>query len=347
MSLVVDIEKRLGSFRLKVQLEAGDETIALLGASGCGKSMTLKCIAGVETPDRGRIIVDNRVLFDSGRGINLPPQRRRTGMMFQNYALFPNMTVLKNIRAGARREPDPRKRERDVAAAMEAFGLQELGNRLPGQLSGGQQQRVALARILVSRPDILLLDEPFSALDSHLRFCLEQEVCQVIRRFQKTVVLVSHDRDEVFRMSDRVALMEEGGITAIGGSRDVFAAPQTRSGAALTGCRFLSEARRIAPDRVFASDWGLEMQIPQGDQTIAAVGVRAQDVRPGPGQNGILCRVVEEIENPFDYTLLLRPVGAGEGLPLGWTVGREYWQRARASVVEIHIPESAILLLRA
>ena len=170
MSLYVDIEKDLGSFCLKAKFEAGDESIALLGASGCGKSMTLKCIAGIETPDRGRIVVDDVVLFDSEKKINLTPQQRRTGLLFQNYALFPNMTVYKNICAGARRERDSQKRNRMIQSIMENFGLTELADRYPHQLSGGQQQRVALARILVSSPRILLLDEPFSALDSHLRF---------------------------------------------------------------------------------------------------------------------------------------------------------------------------------
>ena len=123
MSIFVDIEKTLGSFRLKVAFEAGNETLALLGASGSGKSMTLKCIAGIETPDRGRIVVDDVVLFDSEKHINLTPQQRHTGLTFQNYALFPNMTVLQNIRAGANREPDKRKREAAVAAVMDSFGL--------------------------------------------------------------------------------------------------------------------------------------------------------------------------------------------------------------------------------
>ena len=163
MSVSVDIEKNLGSFQLKVKFQAADETLALLGASGCGKSMTLKCIAGIEKPDRGRIEVDGVTLFDSERGINLTPQKRRTGLMFQNYALFPNMTVLQNIRTGANRETDRQKRSAAVDAVMESFGLTELSGRLPHQLSGGQQQRTALARILVSNPRILLLDEPFSA----------------------------------------------------------------------------------------------------------------------------------------------------------------------------------------
>ena len=189
MAIFVDIEKKLGDFTLKAKFQAGDETLALLGASGCGKSMTLRCIAGIEKPDRGKIILDGVTLFDSEKKINLTPQQRHTGLMFQNYALFPNMTVAQNINCGAKREKDSKIRKDMVESVMECFDLGDLADRLPHQLSGGQQQRVALARILVSSPGILLLDEPFSALDSHLRFKLEQEVRRVIKRFGKTVLL--------------------------------------------------------------------------------------------------------------------------------------------------------------
>ena len=210
MSIYVDIEKDFGSFVLKAKFEAGDETLALLGASGCGKSMTLRCIAGIVTPDRGKIVVDGVTLFDSEKRINLTPQQRHTGFLFQNYALFPNMTVAQNIRSGAKREKNPAIRLEMIRTVMGRFDLEPLSDRYPHQLSGGQQQRVALARILVSSPRVLLLDEPFSALDSHLRFKLEQEVRHVIRQFGKTVLLVSHDRDEVYRMSDSIAIMDSG-----------------------------------------------------------------------------------------------------------------------------------------
>ena len=203
MSLRVNIEKRLGDFRLQVDLATGDGVLGLLGASGCGKSMTLKCIAGIERPDRGYIEVNGRVLFDSDRRIDLSPQKRRTGLLFQNYALFPNMTVYENIRCGVRR--DPVGGEEKVKEIMERFSLTPLKAHYPHQLSGGQQQRVALARILVNEPQLRLLDEPFSALDSQLRFQLEEELRRTIARFGKTVLLVSHNRDEVFRLAGRTA----------------------------------------------------------------------------------------------------------------------------------------------
>ena len=346
MSILVDIEKDLGGFRLKVKFEAGDETLSLLGPSGCGKSMTLRCIAGIEKPDKGKIVLDGVTLFDSARGINLPPQKRHVGLMFQNYALFPNMTVAQNINSGAKREKDSQKRKDMVESVVESFDLADLADRYPHQLSGGQQQRVALARMLVSSPRILLLDEPFSALDSHLRFRLEQEVRQVVRKFGKTVILVSHDRDEVYRMSDRIAIMENGEITAMGTNQEVFASPQTRGGAALTGCKFLSRAEMLGPGRVRALDWDLELTVPPCDYEIRSLGIRMHMVKSGPGENQIRCRVAEEIEDPFSYTLMLKPENRDGAQAFGWSVPRETWDAQRAEIIDIHIPREAVLLLR-
>ena len=344
MSIVVDIEKALGDFHLKMAFEAGNETLALLGASGSGKSMTLKCIAGIETPDRGRIVADDVVLFDSEKHINLTPQQRRTGLLFQNYALFPNMTVLQNIRAGANREPDRKKREAMVAAIMDSFGLTPLAHHLPSQLSGGQQQRTALARILVSNPNILLLDEPFSALDNHLRFRLEQEVRQLIGRFGKTVVLVSHDRDEVFRLADSIAVVSDGSIDAVGSKSEVFHNPQTRMGAMLTGCKNISAVEVLDETHIRATDWCLTLEVPGVPAGIQAVGIRMHDIRPGSGQNTFRCRVVGEIENPFSYTVMLQASPAAA--PIGWEMSKELWQTLRGEEVEVCLPPEALLLLK-
>ena len=346
MSIFVDIEKSLGAFHLKVQFAAGNETLALLGASGSGKSMTLKCIAGIEKPDRGRIVVDDVVLFDSEKHINLPPQQRYTGLMFQNYALFPNMTVLQNIRAGAGREPDRKKREAMVAAIMDSFGLMPLANHLPSQLSGGQQQRTALARILVSNPRILLLDEPFSALDNHLRFRLEQEVRRIIEDFGKTVVLVSHDRDEVFRLSQSIAILDNGKIDAFGMKKEVFSNPRTRKGAMLTGCKNISHLERLESGTAWATDWDMELEIPGLTPETSVVGIRMHDIRLGPGKNGFRCRVVEEIENPFSYTIMLQRVNSTDSAPIGWELDKAVWNNLRAPEVGVCLPPEALLLLK-
>ena len=344
MALSVDIEKTLGDFHLRVKFEAENRVLALLGASGCGKSMTLKCIAGIERPDRGTITLDGTTLFDSGRGVNLPPQRRRVGYLFQQYALFPNMTVEQNIAVGVR---DRRRAREETAEAIAAMRLEGLERKRPHQLSGGQQQRVALARILVNRPEVLLLDEPFSALDSHLRFQLEQELRGAIRRFGKTVLLVSHNRDEVFRLSDEVAIMHDGRIETTGEKKAVFADPKTRNGAILTGCKNVSPIRATGERRARAVDGGVELALPASVDGVQYVGIRMHDVRLAGAQgepNAFLCRVEETIENPFSCTVLLRPEGAAS--PIGWELDKERWRQIRAERLRVCLPPESMLLLK-
>lgn len=350
MSIYVDIEKIFGSFCLRAKFEAGNETLALLGASGCGKSMTLKCIAGIEKPDSGKIILDGVTLFDSEKNINLSPQKRHVGLLFQNYALFPNMTVLQNIAAGAKREKNKCLREASIQNALETFGLTKYATHYPHQLSGGQQQRTALARILVSSPKILLLDEPFSALDSHLRFQLEQEVRHVIQKFGKTVILVSHDRDEVFRMSDRIAIMDSGNIQTIGTKKEVFANPCTRRGALLTGCKNISSVTMLSntntgKQQIFAKDWGFILTIPDTKSKITSIGIRMHDIKLGLGENSFRCQVIEEIENPFSYTIMLRSLSEPNASALGLELSKEEWRRLCAPEVDIQLPPQALLLL--
>lgn len=346
MSLFVDMEKRLGNFTLSVKLKAGDETLALLGASGSGKSMTLKCIAGIERPDRGRIVVDDITVFDSEKKIDRSPRERRTGFLFQEYALFPNMTVWQNVFCGAVRERDKARRRRQTEEILERFGLGHLRDRCPDGLSGGEKQRTALARILVSEPRILLLDEPFSALDSHLRFLLEREVRQVIRDFGKTVVLVSHDRDEVFRMADRAAILKDGRVETSGAKQDVFAAPGTVQAAMLTGCKNISRLERITNRRVFAADWGMELALDRDVGDAAFVGIRMHDVVSGTGENAVLCELREEIENPFSFVAMLTPVGMAGVTPVGWEMDKDIWRSLRAETLMVHLPPEKLLLLR-
>ena len=343
MSLYVDIEKKLGSFFLKTKFEVGNKTLALLGASGCGKSITLKCIAGIEKPDRGKIILDGVTLFDSEKRINLTPQKRRTGLMLQNYALFPNMTVLQNIAAGAKRESDKNRRKELVEGVVAGFGLEKLTKHFPHQLSGGEQQRLALARLMVSDPKILLLDEPFSALDSHLRFQLEQELRQVIRRFGKTVLLVSHDRDEVFRLCDEIAVMADGRILETGEKQSVFAKPQTIVGARLTGCKNISPVSRKDSGYV-AETWGIPLDIDFLPEQITAVGIRAEDISIQSGR-GICCNVMESIENSGSYTLLLEPRQGASGT-LAMEIEKEVWKKMPQQEVRISFSKEKVLLLR-
>lgn len=343
MALLVDIEKRLGAFHLKAAFEVERETLALLGASGCGKSMTLKCIAGIEKPDRGRIVLDGRVLFDSEKHIDLPPQKRKVGYLFQQYALFPNMTVRQNITAGVR---DRKHADELVDGIIRTMKLEGMENKRPHQLSGGQQQRAALARILVNEPEVLLLDEPFSALDSHLRFRLEQELRQLLRGFGKPVILVSHDRDEVYRLSDRIAVVHDGHIEAIGGREELFLAPETRNGAVLTGCKNISPIRKLEKRRVLALDWDMELELAGDAGDAAYIGMRMHDITHGGVENTFRCRVVEEIENPFSFTVMLRREGSETAVPMGWELEKDAWRALRAETVEISLPPQAILLLK-
>lgn len=346
MSLYVDIEKNIGKFKLKVCFNAENETLALLGASGCGKSMTLKCIAGIETPDCGRIILDGITLYDSERGINLPPRKRHVGLLFQNYALFPNMTVSENIYAGANHENDKKKRKETVQNIMDSFGITELANHYPHQLSGGQGQRVALARILVSNPNILLLDEPFSALDSHLRFRMEREVSDVIHRFNKTVILVSHDRDEVYRMADSIAVMDDGHIEVCGDKSSVFKTPKTRVGALLTGCKNISEINIINENKVYAKDFGIELTANSPIADANFLGIRMHYIHEGTGENSVLCHVDEVIENPFSYVIMLRPVDKENTTPIYWETDKETWKSIQKSEISICLPQESLIFLR-
>jgi iron(III) transport system ATP-binding protein len=224
MALYVDIEKKLGSFHLRAKFEVDGETLALLGASGCGKSMTLKCIAGIERPDRGQIILDGETLFDSEKHIDLPPQKRRVGYLFQQYALFPSMTAEQNIlcciRSGTRAE-----KKRQLAEAIRLFRLEGLERKLPAQLSGGQQQRVALARAIVIEPDILLMDEPLCNLDAKLRVTMRTSIKKLQRKLGITTIYVTHDQEEALSISDRIAVMRAGKVMQIGGPREIYDNP--------------------------------------------------------------------------------------------------------------------------
>lgn len=218
--IVVRIKKSLigvnGRFQLEVEfkVERG-EFVAIFGKSGSGKTTILRSIAGLETPDEGYIEFDGKVYLDSKRKINLPPQKRNTGFVFQSYALFPNMTVYQNLLFA-------NNNKKKVEEILEIVELRELKDRYPHQLSGGQQQRVALARALVRNPDILLLDEPLSALDHQIRLKLQEEIKSIQKKFGITTLLVSHDKSEVFRLADRVIMLEDGKIKKTGTPREVF-----------------------------------------------------------------------------------------------------------------------------
>ena len=276
MSLKVNIRKRLGNFNLDVAFETERGVFAILGASGCGKSMTLKCIAGIETPDEGRIELNGRVLYDSAKKINLTPQKRRVGYMFQDYALFPNMTVEQNIKAGMGKHPE----EEKVRSYINRFRLEGLEKHYPAQLSGGQKQRVAMVRMIASEPDILLLDEPFSALDSYLKWELEQEMRDMLAEVQKPVLFVSHNRDEVYRLCSMVSCIDHGKMEVIEETKEFFHNPKTKTAAVLSGCKNISAAEIVDNNHIKALGWGITLCVSEIPEETKAVGIRAHSFYP-------------------------------------------------------------------
>ena len=323
MSLEVTIAKRFEGFTLHADFTAGNTAAAILGASGCGKSMTLRCIAGVVKPDSGRIVLDGRVLFDSEKGIDLPPQQRNVGLLFQNYALFPNMTVEQNILCALKKEKDPAARKAACGSALRAMRLEELAHRLPSELSGGQQQRAALARILAGRPRILMLDEPFSALDSYLREEVEGEVGSLLSNFDGTALLVTHDRDEAYRLCREMIVMDSGEVLRAGTTKEVFADPRRLTAARLTGCKNILPCVRVDEHHVRLTGWERELTValpvPEG---CCAVGIRAHDFAPeaADGENRMPVQVGASSESPFDWNVIC--TAADDAGKLWWKVSK-------------------------
>lgn len=301
MSLSVDIYKNFGSFVLDVAFEVTEEheVLALLGPSGCGKSLTLKCIAGIVTPDRGRIVLNDRVLFDSKQHINLTPQKRRVGYLFQNYALFPSMTVYKNVLTGCR-EGTKTEKDQQVTDLLVRFQLTGLENQKPAQLSGGQQQRCALARIFANRPELLLLDEPFSALDEYLRWQLELELADTFANYRVGTVFVSHNRNEVQRLCDTVCVITKGTSEPKIPVHELFEAPRTISAAKISGCKNYAQiTQQDEQGRLWAKEWGV---------WLTSSSSRLQDMRLGSNTLGsdTVCLDTTASNNAAAHTIGIR-----------------------------------------
>ena len=302
MALLVDIEKQVGTFHLKTAFTMKEEIAGLLGASGSGKSMTLRCIAGIEKPDRGRIVLNGRVLFDSEDGISLPPQQRHVGCLFQNYALFPNMTVLENILCGLFREKDRNKKRDEAERMMALLQLESVRDQYPHQLSGGQAQRAALGRILVNRPEFLMLDEPFSALDAHLRLRLQMDLRSLLADYGKGVLMVTHDRDEAYCLCERIGVMSHGQLLVMKETHELFADPLIREAAVLTGCKNIAAARKTGEREVFVPDWNIHLctSRPVKDH-LSAIGIRAHAFHPDTAENRFPVTFVGRMEEPFEW----------------------------------------------
>jgi molybdate transport system ATP-binding protein len=358
VSLVVDIHKNFPTFELDVSFEAGNETLGFLGASGCGKSLTLRCIAGLEKPDRGRIVVAGTTFFDSERGINLTAQQRKTALLFQNYMLFPNLTVAQNIAAGIPRAISKGEVHAIVSEQLKRFGLEGFGRRYPIRLSGGQQQRVALARMLVAKPAILMLDEPFSALDSHLKASLSFDLLDLFDSFEGTIVYVSHDIDEAFRFCDRIAVIDRGRLREIATTEQIRDHPTTFATMRVSGVKNISAARKVGAHQVEALDWGITLftEAPVPDD-VAYLGVRAAFIKPltRPVPNSFEATVLRAIDSRFERTVLLQ-TSANAVQPLQWRFNRVFMESygdeaagllhaTRGDTVHLEIPPPHIYLV--
>jgi molybdate transport system ATP-binding protein len=309
--LVCKIKKKLKGFTLDVNITADRGVTALMGASGSGKSMTLRCIAGITKPDEGYIELDGKVLFDSEKKINIPPQNRNTGFLFQDYALFPNKTVRQNIMTGVKDKNKDIKIKRAEELAH-TYHIPSHLDKYPHQLSGGEKQRCALARIFAGSPDILMLDEPFTAMDSHLRWELEAELAAVFKNFNKPVLYISHNRDEAFRLSGQIAIISAGKNEEAKEKHALFKNPQTLQAARLTGCKNIAKAR-LNGNTVTVPDWGLEFDLPHGAACdLQYIGIRANQIIPASavkeGEAAVVMpfEIVDEIEDTFKIILMAR-----------------------------------------
>ena len=349
MAVEIDIQKNFNGFSLNVKMKGQVGTMGILGASGSGKSMTLRCIAGIETPDSGKILINGRPVFDSEKKINLRPQERRVGYLFQNYALFPTMTVEKNIACGFR--GDKKQLAEKVAEYIQRYHLEGLEKHMPSQLSGGQQQRVALARMMVGEPEVILLDEPFSALDGYLRDILQRDMQSFLQEYKGDMILVTHSRDEAYKFCSQLTLLNCGRDILTGKTKEIFENPQYLEAAKLTGCKNFSAVQKMGPEEIYALDWGLMLRTSQAvTEDITHVGIRGHWMRSVEydGDNTMEVQVAEYIESTFEHQYLLKNKAEQESAPLWWMCPKNDFQEIpqKCQPAYLYFPPEHLMLLK-
>ncbi len=347
MPLEIQITKRLAEFTLNVSITAGDSPLGILGPSGAGKTMLLRCIAGLERPDRGRIVLDGRTLLDTEHGVDVPSRDRRVGMVIQHYALFPHKTIAENVAFGLHHLA-PSERTQRVDELLERTRIAELGKRYPRQVSGGEQQRAALARALSIEPSALLLDEPLSALDTHLRSQLEAQLQEVFLVYRRPTLLVTHNVEEAYRLGRELLVLSRGQIAASGPREDVFRHPPSLEVARLTGCKNFSRAQPISEDTVQAIDWRCQLRVRTfRGGPVACAGIRAHHIDfvessdgSSSSENVFPCWLVRSSESPFRVTLFLRlhqPPDESGNFDLQAEVYKEKWEHFRGRPLPWHV----------
>ncbi|MGI5824168.1 MAG: sulfate/molybdate ABC transporter ATP-binding protein [Bacillota bacterium] len=349
MALKIELHREIGNFQLNMKASTESKRIGILGASGCGKSMTLKCIAGIEKFANGFVILDDKVLADTAKKINLKPQKRKLGYLFQNYALFPTMTVEKNIAMGlsglSKTDIDAK-----VAEMIKRFKLEGLEKQIPDQLSGGQQQRTAIARIMAYEPGLIMLDEPFSALDGHLKEKLVLEMQEMLLGYQGTVLLVSHNREEIYQLTDEVFVMADGKLICQGPTKEVFRNPKVLGAAKLTGCKNISPAEKRGEYLVYAKDWDLLLHTAEPvNDDCTYVGIRAHHLQPvfEKSENCFAVQLNSVIAAPFEVVRLVKNADSPQCREIWWKVSKNGEEEDEEQNIPpfLKIPKANLLLL--
>ena len=341
-SLQMKVVKDNPGFTLDVSFFADSEPLGLLGSSGSGKSMTLRCLAGLETPTEGKIVLNGRVLFDSKNKINLPSRQRRIGFLFQNYALFPHMTAAENIAFGLRyckikgRRLSRQQLNQRVAEQIALVHLEGLENRYPSQLSGGQQQRIALARALATEPEALLLDEPLSALDTYLRNQISKQLIETLATYQGVTLFVTHNLAEAYRVCQNLLVLSQGKAIANDFKANIFERSRNRTVAQLTECKNFSRAHAVSPTKVKATEWDCILNVVEPlPDNFAYLGIRAHHISFTDNisqENSFSAWQVQTNETPHSMTVYLKLHSPPENLEdyhLQAEVSKERWRELK------------------
>jgi molybdate transport system permease protein len=294
--------------------------------------MTLRMISGIVTPDRGRIVLNGCVLYDGATGEKIPAAQRKIGVVFQDYALFPRMTVAENIGFGLSKLPKLERQAR-IFQHLQRMHIAELANRYPAEISGGQRQRVAIARCMAIEPDALLFDEPFAALDPHLRRQTEEQLRETLADYNGAVIFVTHDMEEAFRFCSDLLVLDSGKVIASGPKHQLFERPQTVVAAQLTGCKNIAPASRAAANRIAVSAWDCELRTanPVPD-ALTHAGIRSHQIAFHAAleeENTFPCWLVATSEAPHEMTLYLRlhaAPRAGDPPHLQADVPKDLWR---------------------